>query len=226
MIGGNKPELTKISFDQQLITWSEVTIDNGLSVVAIDSTNGKVVGGFTSMDAEAMPGFCAIMKSIGHFYDTYKLMPRVGEFIEVINQLNEDLSKEIDQIVKINKLKNKKNILCEMAAVGVHKDYTGRGIAKELTNCLLQNSKNKGFFISKAECSSLFSTKALTKNGAVVEKSADYETFTIKGGCCSKDYQPFKGLVGDIHKNANLVVFRHFPEGMKEVKKAENKEEK
>ena len=85
MIGGNKPELTKISFYQQLVLWEEVTINNGLSVVAIDSTNNKVVGGFSSMDMEAMPGFCALIKTIGCAYDSYRLMPRVGEFIEVIN---------------------------------------------------------------------------------------------------------------------------------------------
>ena len=144
----------------------------------------------------------------------YSDFPRAAELDEVMNQLNVNLNKEIEQITKKNKLKTKKGVVCEMLAVGVHKDYSGRGIGKELTNLALQNSKNKGFCISKAECSSLYSTKALIKNGGVVEHTVDYETFTLQGGCCSGNTMPFKGSVSDIHKNANIVVFRHFPEGI------------
>ena len=102
-----------------------------------------------------------------------------------------------------------------MSSVGVHKDYTGKGIAKNLTNCLLACSKKKGFCISKSACTSLYSTNALKKSGGVIEKSVNYDSFTIQGGCFSKDIQPLKGSVWNIHKDANLVVFRHFPEGIK-----------
>ena len=123
-------------------------------------------------------------------------------------------------------MKTKYGILCEMIAVAVHSDYTGRGIAKELTKLLLENSKKQGYFMSKAECTSLFSTKALVKSGAVIEKTVDYASFTVPGGCCSKPKQPFKGKVGDIHKNANLTVFRHFPESVIQAKMTETNQVK
>ena len=88
-----------------------------------------------------------------------------------------------------------------MIAVGVHQDFLKRGIAGEMTKLLLQNSKKKGFWMSKAECTSLWSTKALTKNGAKVEKSVKFE-----------DFESLKGKVGEVHTEANLMVFRHFPE--------------
>ena len=93
--------------------------------------------------------------------------------------MNVDLQIELKEIVKKYKLKSNKGVICEMLAVGVHKDFQGKGIAKFLTQVLLQNSKDKGFFISKAECSSLYSTKALVKSGATTEKSIRYEEMTI-----------------------------------------------
>ena len=79
-----------------------------------------------------------------------------------------------------------------MLCVGVDKDYQGRGISKALTKLLLQNSKNKGFYISKAECTSLYSTKALEKAGAKIENFIKYNDFTMKGGFCSCSYvRPF-----------------------------------
>ena len=93
------------------------------------------------------------------------------EYLEpLVGQMNCDLVNELEQLKKVNKMKSKEGILLEMIAVGVHKDYARRGIGKELTNLLLENSKKHGFCMSKAECTSLYSTKALTKNGAVVEK--------------------------------------------------------
>ena len=81
-----------------------------------------------------------------------------------------------------------------MYCVGVDKSHQGKGIAKALTKLLLQNSKNKGFYISKAECTSLYSTKAFVKAGAEIEKSIKYDDFTMKGGFCSCSFvQPFKG---------------------------------
>ena len=106
-------------------------------------------------------------------------------------------------------------MLLEMIAVAVHKDYARRGIGRELTNLLLQNSKNKGFYMSKAECSSLYSTKALTKNGAITEKTIVYEDYRVKGGCCSAATYPFQGKTDGVHTAMNLVVFRHFPENVK-----------
>lgn len=64
-----------------------------------------------------------------------------------------------------------------MLCVGTHKDYQGRGIAKVLTRLLVQNSKNKGFYISKGDCMSLYSIKAFLSEGAKVEKSLKYAEF-------------------------------------------------
>ena len=52
-----------------------------------------------------------------------KLAPREGEFTEAITQCNTELKKELDLIVKQHKLKSKLGVICEMLAVGVHKDF-------------------------------------------------------------------------------------------------------
>lgn len=49
--------------------------------------------------------------------------------------------------------------------------------------------------MSKAECSGVFSAKAMEKSGAKLEKFLDYEQFEIPGGCCSGPKQPFKNDV-------------------------------
>ena len=98
--------------------------------------------------------------------------------------MNADLKKEVAQIAKQNNMRTKNGIMAEMIAVGVLKDYLKRGIASTLTNLLLQNTQNKGFCMSKAECTSLYSTKALVKHGAQIEKEIKYEEFRIKSGCC------------------------------------------
>ena len=92
-------------------------------------------------------------------------------------------------------------------AVGVDKHHQGKGIAKALTNLLLQNSKNKGFHISKAEWISLYSTKALVKAGGTVQNIIKYEEFTITGACYKSNRKPYAGKVIEPHTEINLVVF-------------------
>ena len=144
-----------------------------MSVIAQDAANGKICGAFTSVDANHFysPSFG---DSWRQFKLGFKMFSALGDGIEylepLVGQMNCDLVNELEQLKKVNKMKSKEGILLEMIAVGVHKDYARRGIGKELTNLLLENSKKHGFCMSKAECTSLYSTKALTKNGAVVEK--------------------------------------------------------
>ena len=102
--------------------------------------------------------------------------------------MNTELNKELDDIVKKYNLKSKEGVVVEMFTVGVHRDFLGKNISTNLTKCLVENSKKEGFFISKAECSSLFSTKALVRAGATIEKSIQYEDYTIKGGIFGSDY--------------------------------------
>ena len=129
-----------------------------------------------------------------------------------MKQLNASLNIERKSIVKTHKLKNDIGVICEMMAVGVDKNHQGKGIAKALTKLLLQNSKNKGFHISKAECTGLYSTKALVKAGGTVQNCIKYEEFTINGGCFKSNRKPFAGKVIEPHTEINLVVFHHYPE--------------
>ena len=71
-------------------------VDNGLSVVAIEQSSGKVVGGFTAMDHNASMGFCTMCSMIKIGWKTYQLLPRVGEFMAVIDDLNLELTKEVE----------------------------------------------------------------------------------------------------------------------------------
>ena len=77
-----------------------------------------------------------------------------------------------------------------------------------MTRLVVERAKNKGYWICKAECSSAFSSKAIVKQGGVVEKSIDYRTFKLKGSCCSSDTYPFTAAQ-EPHTQMDLVVFRH-----------------
>ena len=48
----DKIEVTNLNFNYELRTMADLNVDNGLSVVAIDSESGKVCGGLLSMDDE------------------------------------------------------------------------------------------------------------------------------------------------------------------------------
>ena len=70
-------------------------------------------------------------------------------------------------------------IMCHLLSVAVKKDYGRRGIGGCLTNLAIQNARNQGYHVCYSECSSAFSTKALTKHGMKSEKVIDYATFRI-----------------------------------------------
>ena len=94
-----------------------------------------------------------------------------------------------------------------MLSISVHKDFGKRGIGKNMTKLLLQNIKEKGFWIAWAECSSNFSTRALESHGCKVEKSIDYATYRVDGGCCGKTIYPF-AAAQEPHTKVNLLVKR------------------
>ena len=121
--------------------------------------------------------------------------------MELIEKAKKPIVDEIKQISKAEKI-SKHNIALEMIAVAVDQSYAGRGIAKELTKLLLHASKIKGFRISFAECSSLYSTNALLKHGAKIELQIPYKDFEYDGK------KPFVH-VAEPHTSMNLVVFRH-----------------
>lgn len=90
-------------------------------------------------------------------------------------------------MIKTNNLKTNLGGIFEQVAVGVHKDFGRRGIGGHLTRLMVKNAADKGFYFSFAECTSLFSSRALEKHGGKVEKSILYKDFEYtKSSCCSK----------------------------------------
>ena len=57
-----------------------------------------------------------------------------------------------------------------MMSVAIHKDFGKRGIGGNMTKVLLENIKNKGYWMSWAECSSHYSMRLLEKHGGTIEK--------------------------------------------------------
>ena len=168
------------------------------------------------MDAAAIKfSWGLLCKSIPVARKSYSRNPRQPEFDTIVMEANTELDQELDFLKKKYKLKNKENLVCEMAALGVSPDYQGKGIAKHLTRLLIENSKREGFWMSKAECSGAFSAKAMEKHGAKLEKFIDYKTWEFGGGCCSKPKRVFEDQVDKVapHKGMSLMILRHFPEG-------------
>ena len=118
--------------------------------------------------------------------------------------MNADLKKEVAQIAKQNNMRTKNGIMAEMIAVGVLKNYLKRGIASTLTNLLLQNTQNKGFCMSKAECTSLYSTKALVKHGLKLKKRSNMRSLGSKAAVVA-----FLEL--NIPIMAEQVIYTHQP---------------
>ena len=88
-----------------------------------------------------------------------------------------------------------------MVCVVVHKDFGRRGIGGHLTRLLIENCKKQGYWLAFAECSSLYSTRALVKSGGVTEKTIDYKEY-------GKPSFPLADKIVEPHTCCNLVVFR------------------
>ena len=90
-----------------------------------------------------------------------------------------------------NNLKSKVGIETEMMSVAVSVDYTGKGIASNLTRILRDNGKKLGYKIFYAECSSNFSKRAIEKHGGKVKHTIPYREYQYKKYRCSKPTYPF-----------------------------------
>ena len=139
----NKVFMDSIMWEYQLVFLKDYFVNNGLSVVAVDPTkNGKAVGMFSSMDEASINwSFGLMCAAMGVSNKIYGNNPRQAEFDQVVMAANTELGKEMDFLQKKYKLKSKEKLVCEMASLGVHPDYQGKGIAKVLTRLLIENSK-------------------------------------------------------------------------------------
>jgi len=93
--------------------------------------------------------------------------------------------------MKKNNLKSKIGIEIEMVSVAVNVDFSGKGIATNLTRILKENAIKHGYKIFYAECTSHFSYKAIEKEGGEVKLTLPYKDWKFKPGCCSKPTYPF-----------------------------------
>ena len=90
------------------------------------------------------------------------------------------------------KHKTDTGIVIEMVAVAVDPSSSGKGIGTNLTQLVVENATKKGYRVCYAECSSHFSTRALVKSGAKIEKVIKYDEYEFGGGCFSKPTKPFE----------------------------------
>ena len=178
-------------------------VDNGISLVAIDASTGKVCGAALAFDSQAHWDH-AIWESFDTRQDELDIktaFPLVDDYDRIFEVLEEDLKKEVEQFAARNGLKSKHGICLSMWAGSVHKDYHERGIASTMIKTALNLSKKKGFLIAKSVCTNFFAAKAYSKIGAKIEKTVKYE-----------DCHSLQGSVGNVHTSANLLVFRNFDE--------------
>lgn len=68
-------------------------------------------------------------------------------------------------------------VVANFMCLAVKPEFGRRGIAKNLTKALVGNVVSKGFKASFAECTGLYSAKAMCKAGFTVEHTIDYETY-------------------------------------------------
>ena len=126
MMSGTGHEYWTMAYDILLNQMGNYALDNGLSVVAVDQASGKVCGAFIGHDSQfdfMSLGFSKNWYLMKKVMEMEKLGPRASELDWMMHQLNIELKIELKDIVKKYKLKNDKGVICEMLAVGVHKDF-------------------------------------------------------------------------------------------------------
>lgn len=96
----------------------------------------------------------------------------------IMDEINEPVYTEHKKLIKEKKAKNK-GFKADFLTVAVHKDFARRGIAAKLTHYLEENAKKAGFQMAYAQCSSVFSKKAMMKAGFGVEKVIAYKDYSI-----------------------------------------------
>ena len=181
--------------------------ENGISVAAIDEATGKLCGVFTAEDKYPKMGCCEDMSLTNKYISLVMEHQEFETMFTLVDELNVPMVEEHAAIKKKYKT-GKQGVMCHMVCVAVHKDFGRRGIGGHLTRLCMENCKKQGYYIAYAECSSLYSTRALVKFGGVTEKTIDYKTYMTPGGCCSKPTAPLVDKVQEPHTCCNLVVFR------------------
>ena len=87
------------------------------------------------------------------------------------------MGKKAASYAKKNNLKSKVGICLELALVSVNLDFTGKGIATNLTRILKEIGQKQGFKYVWALCTSHFSKRAVEKEGGKVEISVLYKDY-------------------------------------------------
>ena len=82
----------------------------------------------------------------------------------------------------------------------VKRDITNRGIGAELLKANMGLAKSLGYKVAKAECSSIFSKRALETEGFNVEAEIFYDKVEHKGR------KLFKNMNTDLHPSCALMV--------------------
>lgn len=122
--------------------------------------------------------------------------------IDFSMKMMEPVEKECEEIMKKQKIP-KRGVVLEMISIATSKEFGRRGIGATMTGLVKQIAIDRGYHLAFALCSSAFSTKALTKCGAKIEKSIMYADYKGDDGIC-----PFEGKIEEPHVAYNLVVFR------------------
>ena len=151
-------------------------VNNGLSVAAVDEATGKLAGVFTAEDHSPKLSMSEEMAEGKKYMQLFEKNKEFEVMWTLVPQLHEPINAEQKAIMKQHKLQ-KHGLVCHMVCVAVSKDFGRRGIGGHLTNLLKKNCADRGYWLAYAECSSLYSTKALTKFGGQIEKTIDYKTW-------------------------------------------------
>ena len=139
-------------------------IKQELSIVAIDEATKQVAGVFTALDPIKLESEMGFIEGISLSWALHKHLSKnecMKIMFDIVEKVTEPIKKMVDKHAKKYNLKSKTGIIIEMLTVAVSLDYTGKGIASNLTRILKENGMNLGYKIFYAECSSEFSKKAI-----------------------------------------------------------------
>ena len=126
--------------------WPEIP-DNGLSVVAVDDATDKVAGCFTGMDEAVFAN--RLLTNISFLRWFYRNSHYLNPMMKIEENINAPLEMEHRKLVKEKKEK-KIGYKADCFTVAVHPDYGRRGIAANLTDCLIEAAKRGGFKVAYA----------------------------------------------------------------------------
>lgn len=206
---GKEIGITSQMYRDFLVPFFDIFLKQQLSVVAIDEETGKIAGFFGGWDMyklEKEIGFCDGLSLFWKFYKKYREHKKItGPLFSLFKPGGDHIDQMVAAYAKKNSLKSKAEICLELALVSVNLDFTGKGIATNMTRILKEIGQKQGYKIFWALCSSEFSKRAVEKEGGKVEHSVLYKDFQYKPGMCSNPIYPFRGVKAP-HTGAHLVV--------------------